>query len=236
MDIEFVTPLVAINRLWKMHYSGRKRGSLRRVRMALIGALRSGQVEWHCQQWLEKYWTEDQAEYDENGGWTANGPKDAWPADFWQPALAADDVCWEANCFNTFGSVSLRTAPSKVRRWLQQNNEANANWQRVADKVEINWTDASELLKGTGWQAWISTTCDAKPSPLAAHYRNALIRMIARVGRDASILGNRKRLNDVLFEEFEFGGKTPDESELREIARLIWVACQPVDDSPPPSN
>jgi hypothetical protein len=220
----------------KLHYPGRKRGDPKRVRMALIGALRTGQVDCRCQRWREQYWADSGASYD--SGWSDDSPRDGWLADFWQASLASDYVCWKSNRFTTSGIVSIYSAPLKVRRWLAQNDEAYADWQRTTDEVAMNWADVHELLSGTGWQSWEqlpkAKRGSRKGKGLATHYRHALIGMIAATARDPNVLSTRRRIHEALFNEFEFGGMTPDIGELRGLVREIWEACLPVDEPLPP--
>ena len=48
----------------------------------------------------------------------------------------------------------MLSAPHKVRVWMASNNDTLADWCRVAEGVELSWTDASGLLAGPGWQVW----------------------------------------------------------------------------------
>lgn len=235
MQSDFIKPIEAINRLFMRHYPGGKGtcpdGKPRsdfRIKAALIGALRCGLVAWRCDRWQELFESDSGATFGSTA-YSSDEPEDGWPADFWQPSFAADAQCWGGNFFAANGSVSLRTAPNNVRRWLASNDEAHADWNRCADEVTLDWNDVAEFLGGSGWQSWVPKGGNSTArSPLAAHYKNALICMIARAGADPSILSTRQRIDAALFEEFDSGGATPDESEIRSLTRQIWNQVQPI--------
>jgi hypothetical protein len=203
------------------------------VRMALIGALRSGQVDWRCAKWREIYTGESEATYDENGGVTSEMPKYGWPSDFWQPALAAENIFWRDNVFISYGNVTMLDAPYKVRLWMGRNNRALAKWTRYADDVEFNWNDVSELLGGPGWQAWALDAHHPKSPPArSSHYTEALIRLIGIAILDPNSL--RDRLFEVVHESFDLGGNIPDDADLKRLTKRIRAAIQPIENDPPP--
>lgn len=236
MENEFIIPQVAVSRLMKMHYPGTKQGNAKRVRMALIGALRSGQIEWRCQRWREVFIGESGATFDANGGEILTEPKYGWPNDFWQSALAADKDFWRNNVFVSYGSVTMLTAPRKVQLWLGANDEAVADWTRSADEVTFNWNHVSELLDGAGWQVWVAEAHQPKSPPArSSHYVDALIQLIAVAVHDPDAI--RDRLFESLHEAFDNSAnarcKIPDEAELKRLAKKIRAAILPVDDVPP---
>jgi hypothetical protein len=235
VENEYITPQDAVSRLMKMHYPGKKRGDAQRVRMALIGALRSGQIEWRCEKWREVFFGESGARFDANGGEILVEPKHGWPSDFWQPALAANNDYWRGNAFISYGAVTMLTAPYKVRLWLGANSEGMADWSRYADGVALNWGDARELLSGPAWRVWCAEAHQPKSPPArSSHYVDALIRLIAVAVNDPDAI--RNRLFDSLHDAFDTGNKDckiPDEAELKRIAARIRSALQPIE--PPPA-
>lgn len=235
MQNEFIFPQEAVSRLMKMHYPGSKQGNARRVRMALIGALRCGQIEWRCGRWREVFIGESGATFDANGGEISVEPKYGWPSDFWQPALAADNDFWLNNVFVSYGTVTMLTASHKVRLWLGANGETLADWNRFADEVAFNWREVSELLSGPGWGAWMAQAHQPKSPPARSkHYEDALIQMISVAVHDPDAI--RDRLFDSLHEAFDNSAnavcKIPDEAELKRLTKKIRVAIRPVEDVP----
>lgn len=236
MQNEFIFPQEAVSRLMKMHYPGSRQGSARRVRMALIGALRCGQIEWRCERWQEVFIGESGATFDANGGEISAEPRNGWPSDFWQPALAADNDSWRNNVFVSYGAVTMLTAPYKVRLWLGANGEAAADWTRSADEVTFNWNHVSELLDGAGWQAWVAEAHQPKSPPArSSHYADALIQLIAVAVHNPDAI--RDRLFESLHEAFDNSAnarcKIPDDAQLKRLAKKIRAAIQPVEDEPP---
>lgn len=204
--------------------------------MALVGALRSGQIDWRCERWTETYTTDRGATYDENGGTTIEEPKYGWPCDFWTPALAADDTAWKANHFISYDTVTLVSAAYKVRIWLQRNNEASAQWMRCADDISLSWPDVVELLGGPGWQVWVTTAHQPKSiSPKSHHYLTAMIELlrIAVLAPDAK--WDRSSTFERLFNAFdETTGRIPDPAELKRLtARIVGALNSDAEDDAP---
>lgn len=220
MTIEYVTPAEAIDRLMRRHYPGAKKGNPRRVRMALIGALRSGQVDWRCERLREWYYCEHDQTL--NQGETSVMPDEGWPCELWQPSLAADRVCWESNCFVSQGTVTTLSASSEVRLWLQSCAEAFATWTRSADGVEIDWSDVDELLGDSGWQVWAASAHHAREMQAQSdHYKEALIRIFALSVAQPSIVWDRPCILERLHAAFDVAGRIPNIKQLEGLTRRL---------------
>lgn len=237
MDDEWVTPQEAVERLTAHHYPGKRKrlNSGSRVRMAIIGALRAGVIEWRCQTWSEKYTSDRGATYDEHGGTTNEEPRHGYPSDFWQPELKLDDVAWRSSSFFSYGAVSLENAPYKVRLWLGSNSEATAEWCRSANEVQIRWAHVREILWPPGWQVWVAQAHVSKRLPQRSwHYEQALIHLIAVAARSPGQLGTHAQIHNELVEAFQFYREAPDAKELGRLVRSIATQLHYVDEGPPP--
>lgn len=200
--------------------------------MALIGALRSGFVGWHCSRWKEIFTGECGATYSE--GEVQECPKNGWPPDFWQAELSHDNDAWEGNYFISRGTVSMLSAPHKVRVWMASNNDTLADWCRVAEGVELSWTDASGLLAGPGWQVW-DPSKGARTRKLPVwKYEAAVIEMIAVALSAPDIFTSKVAIFERLHEAFDTYGSVPDEKDIGRLTNRIWQAAQSelIDGSP----
>ncbi len=228
---EFVTPAEAISRLAKIHYRGAPK-SLLPLRMALIGALRQGQIEWRCARWREQYISDKDATYDENGGVTTEKPKYGFPASFWNARLASDGTAWKSNFFVSQGEVTRSNAPYKVRLWLSRNNEAFAVWSRSADDVSLLWTDVVAVLGSAGWQSWKVEAHEDRPRQRIRswHYREAVIDLLRIAIQEPGAEWDKASIYDRLFDAFDALGRVPDDAELTRLTTSVYSAIQPPDD------
>lgn len=228
---EFVTPAEAVSRLAKIHYRGAPK-SLSPLRMALVGALRQGQIEWRCARWREQYISDKNAMYDENGGVTSEEPKYGFPASFWNARLASDTTAWKSNFFISQGEVTRSSAPYKVRLWLSRNDEAFAVWSRSADDVSLLWTDVVAVLGSAGWQSWkVEAHEDRQRQRLRSwHYREAVIDLLRIAIQEPGAEWDKASIYDRLFDAFDSLGRVPDDAELSRLTSSIHNAIQADDD------
>jgi hypothetical protein len=222
MDDEWVSPQEAVARLLAHHYPGRKKGNVHAMRLALSGALREGVIGWRSERWSEIYSSDKGATFDLHGGIISSEPDEGYPPEFWQRALAQDDVLWANNTFCSSGDVSLLTAPYVVKRWLESNGEATARWCRYAETAWVHWQQCRNALWDTRWNRWNDGAQRTRKFRLRSkEYQAALITLIGEATRRPAAFRDRGQVLDALRLAFEPFGDIPDEPELRELTKAI---------------
>lgn len=222
-----------------MHFPGNRKGrnSDQDIRMPLVRVLRAGVVDWQATGWSERFTADSGATFDAFGGFTSETPKYGWPADFWSDHLAAADGAWRDNSFISFGRVTLWDAPTGVLQWLRGNDEARARWCRMAQGVTIDWNQARKPLGGAGWKVWgVRNDESVSRSPIAAHYRAALIELIRTALREPHRFESEP-VSELLRDAFDLFApdKIPDYREVERLAKHIETAInsRPDDDLAP---